>query len=74
LIVSSDGDYSSLVKFLHDNNKLLGILSPALQEKCSILLKRTGARISYINDKRFILEKRKEKAPDTDGTVSGSLS
>jgi len=59
LIVSSDGDYSGLVNFLYENNKLLGVLSPAPQEKCSILLKRTGTKISYINDQQSILEKKK---------------
>lgn len=57
VLVSSDGDYASLVSFLIEKNKLRAILSPAIAEKCSILLKRTGARISYINDKRRILER-----------------
>ncbi len=74
LIVSSDGDYSGLVKFLCDRNKLLGLLSPAPKERCSILLKRTGAKISYLKDRQTILEKRNEKAPNTDRTVSGSFS
>ena len=55
LIVSSDGDYSGLVKFLISKSKLEGILSPSTEKKCSILLKRTEARISYINDQRNIL-------------------
>jgi uncharacterized LabA/DUF88 family protein len=55
LIVSSDGDYSGLVKFLISKSKLGGILSPSTEKKCSILLKRTEARISYINDQRNIL-------------------
>ncbi len=59
LIVSSDGDYASLAEFLHEQDKLLGILSPAPKEKCSILLKRINAKIFYINDKRSILEVRK---------------
>ena len=74
LLVSSDGDYASLVKFLYEKNKLLGILSPATNEKCSILLKRTGAKISYINDQRSLLESRNEKAPNVDGTTPGSFS
>jgi len=74
LIVSSDGDYASLVKFLYEGNKLLGILSPAPKEKCSILLKRTGVKISYINDQQSILSTRNEKAPNADGTASGSFS
>ncbi|MDO8435872.1 MAG: NYN domain-containing protein [bacterium] len=70
IIITSDGDYSGLVKFLQERHKLLGILSPRNKEKCSILLKRTGARIAYINDQRSHLEPtQKEKAPDGDGTL-----
>ena len=39
------------------------------KDLCSILLKRTGASIAYLNDQKSILQIRKEKAPDTDGTV-----
>lgn len=69
LIVTSDGDYAGLVKFLQERSKLLGILSPRNKEKCSILLKRTGARIAYIHDQQSILTlAQKEKAPDEDRT------
>lgn len=50
VLVSSDGDYAGLVKFLQEKNKLKVILSPSIQEKCSILLKRTNAPITYLND------------------------
>ena len=56
VIVSSDGDYSSLVSFLINKNKLRAILSPSNEKKCSILLKRTGAKIAYINDQRSNIE------------------
>jgi uncharacterized LabA/DUF88 family protein len=56
LIVSSDGDYASLVTFLLNKNKLKTILSPANEKKCSVLLKRTGARISYIDNQRSHIE------------------
>lgn len=69
VVVSSDGDYAGLIKFLMEKGKLEIILSPNNQKKCSILLKRTNAKISYINDQRSILEIKKEKTPDTDGTV-----
>jgi len=69
LIVSSDGDYTNLVKFLKINQKLIAVLSPSHEKKCSILLKRTGVKISYINDQcsnlKFI---KKEKIPDGDKT------
>jgi len=54
---------------LKEKEKLLVILSPGTEEKCSILLKRTGAKIVYLNDKRSILEAQKEKAPDADKTA-----
>lgn len=69
VLVSSDGDYAVLVSFLIEKKKFEIILSPAISKKCSILLKRTGAKISYINDKRNILEVQKEKAPDADETA-----
>lgn len=67
VLVSSDGDYASLVKFIRDKDKMLVILSPS--NKCSILLKRTNVPIVYIDKKKPILEFRKEKAPDTDRTA-----
>ena len=49
-------------------------VSPYETEKCSVLLKRTGVKISYILDQKNILEFVKEKAPNEDKTSSGSLS
>ncbi len=56
LLISSDGDYSSLISFTMLEKRLLGILSPANEKKCSVLLKRTGAKIFYINEQKKILE------------------
>ena len=67
IIVSSDGDYAGLVKFLKERGKLRTILSPHTKKLCSILLKRTDAPIAYLNDQKSILQIRKEKAPDADG-------
>lgn len=50
VLVTSDGDYAGLVKFLQEKNKLKIILSPSSQERCSILLKRTNAPITYLNE------------------------
>ncbi|MEK7497017.1 MAG: NYN domain-containing protein [Patescibacteria group bacterium] len=71
ILVSSDGDYASLVKFLQNKSKLKVILSPS--NKCSILIKRTNAPIVYLNTQRGILL-QKEKAPNVDGTTPGSSS
>lgn len=60
VVVTSDGDYSSLIKFLLNKNKLSVILSPSENKKCSILLKRTNAKITFLNDiKNRIRYKRK---------------
>lgn len=66
VIVSGDGDYASLVKFLKEQRRLKIILSPHTKELCSILLKRTDAPIAYLNDQKSILQAQKEKAPDAD--------
>lgn len=66
VIVASDGDYAGLVKFLCEKRKLAIALSPSIEKKCSILLKRTGASIAYIQDQRSILAVRNEKTPDGD--------
>ena len=74
VLVSSDGDYASLVSFLIEKRKIKIVLSPYETKKCSILLKRTGVSIGYISEHRSILGATKEKAPNADGTASGSLS
>lgn len=67
VIVSSDGDYAGLIKFLQEKNKLKVILSPSIQKRCSILLKRTNAPITYLNDiKHKICLNYKEKTPIKD--------
>ena len=75
VLIASDGDYAGLVKFLLKKRKFSVVLSPHPKERCSILLKRTGARIAYISDQRSRLElTQKEKAPGGDGTPQGSFS
>lgn len=68
IIVSSDGDYASLIKFLKEREKLRIILSPHNKDLCSILIKRINVPIAYLNNQRSILE-IKEKAPNADGTA-----
>ncbi|MAG44801.1 hypothetical protein CL633_02830 [bacterium] len=69
VLVSSDGDYAGLVAFLLKQQKFFVVLSPHPKTQCSILLKRTSAKIAYINDQRSILElPQKEKAPDGNET------
>lgn len=63
VLVTSDGDYACLVKFLQDKNKLRIILSPSVQEKCSILLKRTNAPITYLDDVKNKISLSNRKSP-----------
>jgi len=75
VLVSSDGDYASLVNFLLNHSKLEVVLSPSLPNKCSLLLKRTGARIVYISDQKSILSSgipNMRKPPTRKGSRKGS--
>ena len=58
ILVSSDGDYAPLVKFLKEKNKIEFLLSPYETKRCSVLLKRTGVKISYIAEQKNILKKK----------------
>ncbi len=56
IIVSSDGDFYSLVEYLYAKNKLGAVLSPN-KEKCSILLrKKAKEKIFFKDDLKSKLE------------------
>lgn len=56
IIVSSDGDFYSLVKYLYENNKLEKVLSPYVKT-CSILLKKSAKeRMVFMDNLRAKLE------------------
>jgi len=59
VLVSSDGDYSPLVKFWQEKEVPCVIVSPAPVQRCSILLKKTNVPIVYLNDVRKKLERKK---------------
>jgi len=63
VIVSSDGDFYSLVKYLYENVKLEKVISPYVKT-CSVLLKKTAKeRIVFMDNLRKKLEyKRKNTA------------
>lgn len=61
LLISSDGDYASLVRFWQEKKVPCAIVSPAPIAKCSILLKRTGAPIIYLEDMKRKLSFRSSK-------------
>ena len=62
VIVSSDGDFYSLVQHLYENNKLEVVLSPD-EENCSNLLKQTAKEgLRFMNNLRKKLEYKRKSA------------
>jgi len=60
VIVTSDGDFYSLVQYLYENNKLEIVLSPD-EVNCSNLLKQTAKeKIWFMNNLRNKLEYKKK--------------
>ncbi len=53
ILVSSDGDFSGLVKYMNEIGKMTSIVSP--NSHCSFLLMNTGAKITYLNDVRNLV-------------------
>lgn len=59
IIVSSDGDFYSLVKYLYQNDKLRFVMSPYI-ETCSTLLKRSAKeKIIFMDNLQKKLEYKK---------------
>ncbi len=58
VIVSSDGDYACLVKFLLEKEKMKILLSPS--NKCSVLLYRTGVQLTFLSELKEKLTKIKK--------------
>jgi len=60
VIVSSDGDFYCLVKYLHEHNKLMAVLSP-YKDTCSILLKQSAKeKIVFMDNLRKKLEYKRK--------------
>lgn len=63
VIVTGDGDFYCLVKYLSSNKKLAKVLAPSVQN-CSSLLKRVaGTNIAFVGDLRGKLEYKKKRTP-----------
>lgn len=76
LIVTSDGDFDTTVRYLRKKNKLGIVLSPNI-DKCSSLLKiEAKDKIDFINNIRRKVEETvpNEKAPLEDETSRSALS
>ena len=61
VIISSDGDFHSLVKYLYDGSKLKVVMSPYVKT-CSVLLKKSAKeKIVFMDNLREKLEFKNEK-------------
>jgi len=61
VIVTSDGDFYSLVKYLYKNKKLKCVMSPYVKT-CSVLLKKTAReKIVFMDNLKKKLAYKKEK-------------
>ncbi|MES2623050.1 MAG: NYN domain-containing protein [Patescibacteria group bacterium] len=68
VLISSDGDFLSLIKFWQSRNIKVRLISPADPNKCSYLLKRINIPTTYLSQvvEKFIYTN--EKALDEDET------
>ncbi len=58
IIVTGDGDFACLANFLNLRKTVRAILAPN-RAKCSMLLKRSNARLTFLEEVRHLLEYRK---------------
>ncbi len=67
VLVSSDGDFYSLVKYLYAKDKLMTVLSPDINNVSSLLKQTAREKLHFMNNLQELLE-YKRKAPREDGT------
>ncbi len=56
MIISSDGDFHSLVRYLYDKNKLLFVMSPYIKTCSSLLKKAAKEKILFMDNLKKKLE------------------
>lgn len=66
ILVTSDGDFLSLIKFWLTRSVIVSIISPADPDKCSYLLKKDNIPITYL--RQIVARITNEKALDEDET------
>ena len=66
ILISSDGDFANMLKYLIQKNINTKIISPAPPERCSYLLKKLNVQTIYL--KQIIHHFRNEKALNGDDT------
>ena len=56
LLITGDGDFYCLVKYLDTKNKLLRVLAPSPQNCSSLLSRIAGNKITFVSDLRHKIE------------------
>lgn len=70
LIVSSDGDFYSLVRYLYSKDKLIGVLGSNNSRTSRLLKKEAKEKINFINNlESKISVDKNEKVPHKDETL-----
>lgn len=64
LIITGDGDFYCLVKFLKERGKLLRVLIPDASAYSALLKKFAGSDLAFMNDLRNKLEYKKKSTPE----------
>lgn len=75
VLITGDGDFACLVKFLQEKERFLVLISPN-HRKASVLLRRVvSGNIVFLERMKNRLERiRNEKTPMRDGTRTGAFS
>ena len=68
LIITGDGDFYCLVQYLGNNDKLLRVLAPTLNNCSELLTKVAGNKVAFVADLKQKLE-YKRKEPHKDETL-----
>ncbi|MEA1937176.1 MAG: NYN domain-containing protein [Patescibacteria group bacterium] len=63
IIITGDGDFYCLAKYLDTNNKLLKVLAPSTKNCSSLLTRIVGKKISFVSDLQKKLEYKKKRTP-----------
>lgn len=66
LIVSGDGDFTCLLRYLGQNNKLLGVLAPYEKGLSSLIQKFAGDKVEYLRSLRKKIEYRPVRGKRTE--------
>lgn len=56
VIVSGDGDFHCLIKYLREKNKLKNVLAPDMDKYSGLLKKAAGTNLAFMNDLKNKLE------------------